>query len=508
MAENELEERMEEMSSAQIAHLREKSQTDLFFLSKWVLNYDQLCESAHAALCKFMVVEERTRRMVLMPRGHLKTTVCTISDSIRLALKNPCVRILIQNEVLDNAADMLSELKGHWTKEGGMLPMLFPELVPPQLFGRGSDWSKEASSIVRPRHYKESTWTASGSGGSPQSKHFNFIKNDDLIGEKHKESELEMARAIRWSNSMEPLLDAPAYETIDYYGTRKTMSDVYAHRIELEGANLAVFVREPIEGGESIFPLKYPLWKLEDIMVKTPELWAHDYMNNPIGKGGLDWGKGYLRMFEIRGDKVVFEHNITGELVYWKLDELDVVITADPNSGKLLGTDKAAICVHGVSPEEQIFVLDSWSARVSPDGFQDMLMEKSKRWRPRVVGIEEAGQQTSLYYFEKRCLQESNFFWSKALQHKNEQKDKRIRSNLDIPLKARRIYVQHSQRTLIGQIQLFPQLQAHNWDEIDAFAYGPQLYGKGTSEQDQREAEEAEEKLLAARGITGYGESY
>lgn len=506
---SETSERLEELSSDDIAHLRECCQTDLFFLARWGLGYSQVSESAHGALCRFMTDEKRNRRMVLMPRGHLKTTICTISDSIRLSLCDPNTRILIQNEVFDNAADMLKELKGHW-ENGQLLRMFFPELVPTRFAGQGVDWAKDSASIIRSQNFKESTYTASGSGGSPQSKHFKHVKNDDLIGEDHKESENMMLKAIRWSDGMTPLLDS-LDDQIDYYGTRKTMADVYAHQIEMLGDDMAVFVREPIENDEPIFPEKFTMLALMRIMNTTPEVWAHDYMNNPIGKGGLDWGKGLLRPFALvqhNGEIwVQCEDHITGLTIFWSLRELDITITVDPNSGQLMAPDKAAVIVHGVSPREQIFVLEATSGRWSPDGLIDKIWDEAYKWHPRVIGIEKAGQQNTMYYFEKRCSIEGMFYNLKPLAHHNQDKTKRIRTALDSPLKARRLYIQPGSVTLISQIQLFPQLAAHNWDEIDALGYGPEVYQTGMSLDDLKADEEAEEKVLELRGVTGYGES-
>lgn len=501
----EAQEKFEAFSGNDLDHLRELCRTDLYILAKVVLGYNQVCEETHGALCQFMVTEELNRRLVLMPRGHLKTTICTIADSIRLSLKDPESRILIQNEVFDNASDMLNELKNHWSG-GGLLPSLFPELLPEKFSGPGIDWAKDAASINRSRVSKESTYTAAGSGGSPQSKHFTVIKNDDLIGEKHKESELEMARSKRWCDAMVPLLDSPVNQ-LDWYGTRKTMSDVYAHVMEVYGDEIAVFIREPIENGEPIFPLKYPMKELLRIMTNQPEVWAHDFMNNPIGRGGLDWGKGLLRNYSLLDDRVVYQHNLSEATCTWMITELDIVITVDPNSGRKMSPDKAAVVVHGCSPEEQIFVLDSWSDRCSPDGLIDKVWERALRWHPRLVGIEEAGQQNTLYYFEKRCMQEGRFFRMKPLHHQNVHKEKRIRTAIDTPLKARRIYVLPSQMTLISQIQLFPQLAAHNWDEIDAFSYGPEVYQAGMAMEDLEADHSAEELLFELRGLTGYGVS-
>jgi hypothetical protein len=503
--DDEQQEQLQELSSKDVERLRNRAKTSLYFLSKAVLGYDQVEERAHGALCAFMTNEEANRRLVLMPRGHLKTTLCTISDSIRLSLINPNVRVLIQNEVFDNASLMLQELQGHWEK-GAFLRQLFPELAPAKFSGPGTDWSKVACSINRTANFKESTYTASGSGGSPQSQHFGYIKNDDLIGEKHKESVAEMDKAKRWVDAMRPLLDR-LDDQIDFYGTRKTLSDVYAHIMEVYGEALAVFLREPIENGTPIFS-KMPLEELLKIQINTPEVWAYDYANNPIGKGGLDWGQGPLRNYAVsdNGEWYMLQHHLTGEQVRWHKSELDIVITVDPNSGKLHAPDKPAIVAHGCTPEEQILVLETWSERVQPDPFVKQIVQMMLKWRPRVTGIENAGTANALFYCEKEIF-DNGYALATPIELKPENRDKesRIRSALDQPLKARRIYVQSHMKSLISQVTLFPQLGVHNWDEIDALAYGPRLYRPGMRLNDMEQEEEAVGKVLQMRGRTGYG---
>jgi hypothetical protein len=503
---DEQTERFDEISSKNFDRLRDRAKTDLYFLSKGILGYDQLELGAHAALCAFMTQEESNRRLVLMPRGHLKTTICTISDSIRLSLRNPNVRILIQNEVFENASLMLQELQGHWEK-GERLRRLFPELTPGRFSGPGTDWSKVACSINRTANFKESTWTASGSGGAPQSQHFGFLKVDDIIGEKHKESQVEMDKAKRWIDAMRPLLDR-LDDQIDFYGTRKTLEDAYVHVEKMYGDSLAIFFREPIEEGKPIFG-KMPLAELEKIMIETPDIWAHDYANNPIGKGGLDWGKDVLRYYQVSADRqwFVFQHHLTGEMVRFHRNELDIVVTVDQNSGKLHAPDKPAIVVHGCTPDDQILILECWAERVQPDPFITKVHELCMKWRPRVVGFEDAGQQNGQYYFEKKCFELGYFFTPIALKHKNKDKTIRIRAALDQPMKARRVYVLAGMRTLISQVQLFPQLSVHNINELDAMAYGPLLYRPGMRLKDMEDEEDAVSQVLSMRGRTGYGRS-
>lgn len=243
-------------------------------------------------------------------------------------------------------------------------------------------------------------------------------------------------------------------------------------------------------------------------MADTPDVWAYDYMNNPLGKGGVDWGRGLLRNYALTSDnRLFFEDHVTGKPAAWHLSELDIIITVDPNAGKANSPDKAAIIVHGCSPREQIFVLETWSGRPSPDGLIDQVWDMAHKWRPRVIGIEDAGQQNTIYYFEKKMHREGLFYVIKPLHHKNQEKEVRIRTALDTPLKSRRVYVLASQMGLIGQIQLFPQLAQHNWDEIDAFSWGPELYIGGVSLKAIQEDEEAEAKVVGMLGPTGYGRS-
>lgn len=504
---SEVDERLEELNGSQVEHLRDRVKTDLFLLSQGILQYDQVEEYAHGALCQFLVHERSNRRMVLMPRGHLKTTICTISDSIRLTLVNPNVRILIQNEVLENAVSFLREIKNHW-ENNKLLKFLFPELIPERFRGAGVDWAAEHASVVRTTAAKESTYTASGSGGSPQSKHFEYIKNDDLIGEKAKNSQAEMARSISWIDAQTPLLDRLS-DTLDYYGTRKTLGDGYAHVMEKYKTSLKVFVRLPIENDVPIFS-KFKLEDLLQIMNDTPDVWAYDYMNNPIGKGGLDWGRGLLRQYALSSQGYLhFEDHITGKPSMWHLSELDIVITVDPNKGKSTSPDKAAVVVTGTSPKEQLFVLSSVSDRWSPDGLINRVWDDAMKWRPRIIGFEDAGQQNTHYYFEKKMRDEGLYYQTKDLPRDNKQtKEQRIRAALDTPLKSRRIYVQASMLNLIGQIQLFPSLADHNWDEIDCLSFITEVGQRGFSREEQHEAEEAERKILSInRGATGYGRS-
>lgn len=506
----ELLEEVRGLSSQDLLDIRQLFENDLYFACKGILGYDQLREETHRPLCDFIVYDDRLRKLVLMPRGHLKSTICTIGRPIQRAVKNPnTYRGCIENENATKASAFLDEIKQHWMKNE-VLRALYPELIPEKFSGPGSDWSQTSASLNRNSVYKESTWTILGAGGSGVGWHFNHIIPDDLIGEQHKNSPAEMERVKTWNRGQEALLDNQEKDEICWVGTRKTVEDLYADIIEIYGDELAVFIREPIEDGKPIFPLKFSMKTFERMMAKTPEEWAHDYMNNPIGKGGRDWAGLTIPKYRLADDGMtyIYRDPDTDELKTCHRSSLDIVITVDPNSGKPHSPDQAAVVVHGTTPDDETLVLATRVGRPSPDGLVNWVFDLCVRWRPRVVGIEEAGQQNTLFYFNKKCREESLFFFALPMKHKNQDKERRIRTALDTPFKNRRLFLGEDQLTLRSSIQYFPQLSAHMWDEIDALSYGPELYRKGLRLEDENRRKATEAKILALRGRTGYGRSF
>lgn len=503
-----LQELTEELSSSQVDALRSRAKIDLYFLCKGILGYNQLHPSAHLALCAFLVLDDADRRMVLMSRGFLKSTISTIGDSIRLSLCDANVRILIGNENFEQACAYITEIKGHWQGKN-LLTALFPELVPERFAGVGSDWSLDAASVNRTRASKESTYMAVGVGGTRVGMHFDRIKGDDLAGNLAKESSTVMQRACRWTDDLPGLLETPSH-VIDLIGTRKSMDDVYAYNMAKWGDRCRVFLREPFdEHGETIFP-KISTKSLRQLEAESPETWAADYMNNPVGRGGIDWGLAFISYFvlDFEKGKVYIQDPLSRDQRTWMLRELDIVITCDPNSGKKLAPDKAAIVVHGVTPKQEVLVLEVWSGRDSPDELVSRLHDLCRKWKPRQVGIEEAGQQNTLFYFKQRCSEKEDYFTAVGLKPGNIlSKQERIRKRLDPLLKQRRLFIQHMHSNLKRQISFHPQLGARDFDEIDCLANGPELYRAGVSAAELDAENEAVQKLLTWRGSTGYGMS-
>lgn len=485
-------------------HLRTTAKADLYFMSKGVLGYQDVNLDTHGAFCLFIQAQERKRRLGLMPRTHLKSTIATIADNVRLGVSDPDeYRSLIGGETATKAQAFLSEIKGHFEKNV-LLRALFPDVIPTRFNGPGVTWSKDVACLVRNTSYKEPTWTAIGVGGALVGAHYTRIKCDDLIGFEASRSPAKMAEAIAWSDNIEPLLVDQHVDIIDFIGTRWSRKDLYAHIMEVYGPRIAVFAREAIENGEIIFPALHTWEEYQQLMTKTPAVWFAQYCNNPKSSDKSDFPAEMVKAYAFNMDatEVTFRDEV-GREKRWPIAQLDRVMCADPNSGSVLAPDMAAVAVVGVSPDNEVFVLAMWSGRVSPSAFVDKIYSMAKRWRPRVLGIEKAGQQSTQHYFEIKAEEEDFRIRVEPLLHKSQEKEYRIRTALEPIIRSGQLYLLPSQQVLREQIVSFPDNILI--DELDALAYFVQLARRPMRQEDQEERGKVINLMLAKRNRrTGY----
>lgn len=506
VSQEEINEEVSVMPEAQKAQLRDAAKHDLYVMAKGVLGYKDVNPKTHGGFCRFFQSNPKLRRLGLLPRDHLKSTIATISDSIRLSVRDPDEeRIGIAGETSTTAEKFLSEIKGHWER-GILLRQLFPELVPSKFSGPGVKWNSNEACLNRKTSYKELTYTAFGVGGAVTGSHFTRLKCDDLIGLEAKRSSAVMLATIQWANNLEPLLTNTNKDVIDFIGTRWLKHDLYAHIMKRYGPMLAVFTRQAIENGEVIFPEKHNMEVYENMLLTTPDVWYSQYCNNPQSDSEGDMPSGMIGVFKftLDGQGVILNPGRADEK-HFELADLDKVITADPNSGDKRAPDQACLTVTGVTPDDEALVLKSRPGRMSPSEFVDAIYEEAKRWKVRVVGIEKAGQQNTQHYFDKKAELEDFYIRVVALKPRGIAKEERVRAALEPVVRSGRLYTLPTQTNLRVLIESFPDIAKHEWDEIDCLAYGPDLWRKPMGREDQEETGKVLNMMLHRRNKrTGY----
>jgi hypothetical protein len=504
-------EEVEGLPASDLNALRERCKHDLYFLSLGILGQgvpeeaQAISVGVHGQLCRILEKDPKKRRLLLMPRGHLKSTVANIADSVRLALLDPdgC-RILIASETVTLAEKFLQEIKGHFEKNK-LLQALFPELIPQRFVGAGVQWSSSAATINRTTPHREATWSAIGVGGSIIGSHFTRIKCDDLIGYEAARSAPEMQRAKDWVAYIEPLLTSVRHDTIDFIGTRWSKNDLYAYVMEYYQDALRVYVRRAIENDQIILPQKYTWEDYQRIQQQNPAQWFAQFENNPLAdiNSDLPWNQVRRYRISVNGDAVLLDTPSGPKK--WLIEELDRVLTADPNSGSLTAPDAAAVSVQGLSPDDELIQLESISGRFDPTDFVDLIFDRALRWKVRAAGVEKAGQQNTAHYLRRKIREQQQYINVVDLIPGKRKKDERIRFNLGPIIRNSSYYILPSQTVLSQQGADFPDCIL--WDELDAAAYGPDILRR-PDKFDKPELQRREglvKKLMARRSSrTGY----
>jgi hypothetical protein len=202
-----------------IEKLQLAAKTDLRFLCKHILRMDDW-DTLHDDLAKVLEHSD-SRKLILMPRGHLKSSVITVGWVIQQILRDPNIRVLISNAVWDKARAFLAQISGYLTDKSA-LPQLFGPFQTPQ--GR---WTRDEIEIAQKTKtsIKEPTISTAGLEKSLTGYHYDLLVMDDLVDATNitTKEQIEKVKAF-YRNSL-PLLDPGG--RIVTVGTRWAISDLY-----------------------------------------------------------------------------------------------------------------------------------------------------------------------------------------------------------------------------------------------------------------------------------------
>ncbi len=488
------------MNATQLAAIRTEALADLYFLAKGILGYDGCREHVVGSLAHFVRNEPRKVRLMLMPRGHLKTTIATIADGVRIGCadaKNN--NLLVVNEIHDNAVDIVSEILGHF-ENNELLRLLFPDIIPDKFSGPGVKWSATRGASLVPRAgKKDPSYLAAGINTAVTSKHFNHLKFDDLVGFEANRSPAVMKYAMDYVNNITPLTMGPDDTIIDFVGTRWNLNDLYAYIMELYGSQLAVFRRGMRENGVPIWPEKFTEAAIAQLM-KTPDVYYAQYDNDPLNSASTDFDTSKIGFWQQKAKSVVYERD--EQQVVTEIRDLNRIVCIDPNAGKKTSKDEVGLTVTGVDSNDARLCLEDASDRFLPDELVNRTLQLADKWNANIIGVEEAGQQNTEFYLRKEARKRGMFVRIVPLKHGNKDKQSRILKSLQPLVADGAIYLHRSQTELLKQ---FVGFGSGLDDRIDSFSYHTHLVRAPLAQSQREERRGAVERMLALRSpTTGY----
>lgn len=383
-----------------IEQVRQSCKDSLWFLCTQMLGYKDW-DICHDEIENFLA-KPANKKLVLIPRGHLKTAIVTKALSIKWILNDPNVRILLANQVWDKSREMLSEIKGHLEGKSE-LPKIFGDFVS----GR---WNEEKIEVAqRSKSLAAATITTTGVEAEMTSTHFDKIILDDLMGLQNYKTKEQRDKVRAFYRSMINLLEPDGQMIV--IGTRWHLDDLYQTIIDNESDYYDIMVRAVVEDGRIIFPKKFNLkfdtvkkqWApvaekcmdyIQFLKQSTGADFFSQYMNNPTDDENQLFKTSYFKKYTDRPAN------------------LFTVMCVDPAITEKQYGDYTGIVVAGRAPDGKIYVLDTLRGRWgSPKEIVDHICVMRDKWKPDVVAIEENGFQKALRMWIEDEMKRSGVFF-------------------------------------------------------------------------------------------------
>jgi hypothetical protein len=519
---------------------RFKSQKSLFYFTRAILGFRKLTPYLHKKVCDFIQDPRYKRKLLLLPRGHYKSTIATIAyplwlliqedirmlpvngslddperaEFFRLSYPEPGrnLTILIANETATGAQHFLDAIKTI-IETNQLLQLLFPEIIP-DFSKQLKRWNQQEMLVPRSVSRPEATIETIGVGGAVQGRHYRVQIHDDLIGNNAMNSDAVMRLTKEWLTYSESLFVNPTTDVHVIVGTRWARNDIY--ETIKKDPRYKVLEIPALVDGKPIFPEEFSVDFFNAVRAKDPFYFRSQYMNDPRDPFMQDLDSTKLGRFSI------IERGETVKIVIQEDGYTEVISSADCSGAMALDpagsefkrqASQKAIVVSLRDSKGRTFVVDGWVSYGSHDEMFDAVFRLYNKWKFQ-LGVETAAFQKFLVWAFRKEEQRRRQWIPIVELPPNTRLNKadRIRSLVQNDLNLGLIYicsegpmssVQIGQK-LLDEIEGFPEGKL---DVIDAFAYTMQMLSELTP-MDEEEADnfrrQIELDIMKRSMLTGY----
>lgn len=204
--------------------IRDQYKNNLFALCSAGLGYQDINRHTHGDMIEALEAKT-TRKLIIMPRGTLKSSIGVVGYAIQSLLKNPNERILIDSQLYTNSKNFLREIRYHL--EGEKLKRLFGT------FETKENWTEGEITIKqRTRILKESSITCGGVGTVKVGQHYDKIIIDDYNSDKNSSTKEGCEKIINHYRMNTSILEPEG--TLVVIATRYSDMDLPAHILKNE----------------------------------------------------------------------------------------------------------------------------------------------------------------------------------------------------------------------------------------------------------------------------------
>lgn len=207
---------------AELGVIRDKCRGSLYITAKSICNYREVNERTHGSVIDCLE-SKHLRKMIVAPRGSLKSSVSVTANSIWRILNNCNERIFICSQLHEQSSTFIQEIRSHL--EGPTMRSLYGKITADQ-------GSKEQILVYRTQVMKEPTVTAGGIGTVKVGQHYDTIICDDLNSPENSRSKERAAKVIQYYKYLLSILEPRG--TLIITATRYSDLDLIGHILREE----------------------------------------------------------------------------------------------------------------------------------------------------------------------------------------------------------------------------------------------------------------------------------
>lgn len=411
----------EEKHKLLLTVLKNRSLNELYLFNKHVLEVEKGDDKfvplapVHKEMCNFITDRTDRKKLILIPRGHLKSKLITIGYSVQQILKNPKIRILIYSATWQMAVDLnLSIQKALQTNQ--RIHQIWGD---PTVGNK--EWSQDRTRLKQ-NDTREPTITAAGIDNNLVGGHYDIIIMDDVVNRDNINTREQIEKVVkRYKDSLD-LLEPKGQLII--IGTRWHDSDLYGWILDPSNnikESYEVMIKRAFEGnivtGEGFEPIWSQKFTLEHLQKQLREEgWSHfsaQYLNDPVPEEDADFKRDWFQYYDLS--------DLKGRI-------LNKFLMVDPAISLDKSADYTAMVVVGVDENNYLFVLDIIRSRFSPNQLIDGIIRLVERWQIADVGIETVAFQKVIAYSLRDDLRfKRKPFHITELKPNERSKDQRIK---------------------------------------------------------------------------------
>ncbi len=384
----------------------------------------------HHELGEFLTVPQKQsrafdnlRRLIMLPRGHLKSTVSSVLYTLWRIYRNPDIRIITGTNTKRLSKGFIRELRQYleddWLQKnvwnnrphisGTLIPALSAadrrkrraansygdETEDNEAVDKRLIWSSESLQVIRPTVMKEPTVQSMSVGTVLTGDHYDLAILDDIVDFKNSDTKDKAENILDWTRDLESIIDPRRKAEYIYYspvskqhirfvdwvgdevvvlGTRYYKHDYYGYLIENQPElDLSVFERNVYRNGKNS---------------KDGYTWEERFSDEVVRsiqkklKSHRRFASQYLNRI-ITDEEQVFKMEQVNWLLPAHIDiqpgltqvkrpdgktvKIRPIICVDPAASTHRVNDRTAIAVGGIDEDMNLFILtwaaDYWNSR-------------------------------------------------------------------------------------------------------------------------------------------------